>query len=117
MELKNIDPEELTELYNSSFTPKRKVDKEAVQSIVGEFVYSRTFIMEIVLSEEDRPNARAIVMAIRDFISANNLAVGVHERAGRVFLRNDTVPLCLMVGYPRGIVNASKRNRWRIKNC
>lgn len=102
MKLKNVDPTEFSEMYNNSFEPKRKVDKEAVQSIVGEFVYSRTFIMEIVLSEEDRPNARAIVMAIRDFISTNNLAIGLHERAGRIFLRNDTVPVCLMVGYPRG---------------
>lgn len=117
MKLKNVDPTEFSEMYNNSFEPKRKVDKEAVQSIVGEFVYSRTFIMEIVLSEEDRPNARAIVMAIRDFISMNNLAIGLHERAGRIFLRNDTVPVCLMVGYPRGIVNASKRNRWKIENC
>ena len=116
MELKNIDPKEFSELYNNSFTPKRKVSKEAIQNIVGEFIYSGAFIMEVVLDENDRPNTRAIVMGIRDFISANKLAVGVHERAGRFFLRNDAVPICLMVGYPRGIVNASKRNRWRIKN-
>lgn len=117
MELKNIDPEEFSEMYNNSFEPKQKANKEAVQSIVGEFVYSGMFIMEVVLSEEDRPNARAIVTAMRDFISANNLAVGLHERAGRIFLRNDAVPVCLMVRYPRGIVNASKRNRWKIENC
>lgn len=96
---------------------KQKVNKEAVQNIIGEFVYSGIFIMEVVLSEEDRPNSRAIITAMRDFISTNNLAVGLHERAGRIFLRNDAVPVCLMIGYPRGIVNASKRNRWKIENC
>ena len=30
MELKNIDREEFAEMYNGSFEPKRKVDKEAV---------------------------------------------------------------------------------------
>lgn len=114
MELKNISPEEFTAMYNASYTPKQKVCKVDVRSIVGEFVYSGAFIMEIVLSEEERPNSRAIVMSIRDFIDANKLAMGIHERAGRIFLRSDAVPICFMVGYPRGVVNASKRNRWKI---
>ena len=38
MELKNIDLEEFTKLYNDSFTPKRKVDKEEVRCIVSEFL-------------------------------------------------------------------------------
>ena len=117
MELNYIARETFSELYDKSFTPKRKADKEAVQNIVGEFLYSGVFIMEVVFDECDRENSRAIIMAIRDFISANNLAIGLHERAGRIFLRNDTVPVCLMVGYPRGIVNASKRNRWKVENC
>lgn len=117
MKLKNVDPTEFSKMYNNSFEPKQKVNKEAVRNIIGEFVYSGIFIMEVVLSEEDRPNSRAIITSMRDFISMNNLAVGLHERAGRIFLRNDAVPVCLMIGYPRGIVNASKRNRWKIENC
>lgn len=114
MELKSISSEEFTAMYNASYEPKRKVDKVDVRSIVSEFVYSGAFIMEVVLNEQDRPNSRAIVAGIRDFIDANKLVLGVHERAGRIFLRNDAVPAYLMVGYPRGIVNASNRNRWRI---
>lgn len=79
MKLKNVDPTEFSEMYNNSFEPKQKVNKEAVQNIIGEFVYSGTFIMEVVLSEEDRPNSRAIITAMRDFISMNNLAVGLHD--------------------------------------
>lgn len=116
MKLKNITQEEFSELYNNSFTPKRKADKEAIQNIVGEFLYSGAFVMEVVFDDADRENMRAIVLAFRDFISANKLGVGIHERQSRVFLRNDTVPVCLMVGYPRGIVNASNRNRWNIKH-
>lgn len=93
MKLKNVDPTEFSEMYSNSFEPKQKVNKEAVQNIIGEFVYSGIFIMEVVLSEEDRPNSRAIITAMRDFISMNNLAVGLHERAGRIFLRNDAVPV------------------------
>lgn len=117
MELKNIDLEEFTKLYNDSFTPKRKVDKEEVRCIVSEFLYRGAFIMEVLIEEEDRDERRAIVMAFRDYINSNGLPAAIHQRNGRVFLRNDSVPLCVMVGYPRGIVNASKRNRWRIKNC
>ncbi len=69
MRLKNVDPTEFSEMYNNSFEPKQKVNKEAVQNIIGEFVYSGIFIMEVVLSEEDRPNSRAIITAMRDFIS------------------------------------------------
>lgn len=114
MELKNISPEEFTAMYNAFYEPKQKVDKVDVRSIVSEFVYSGAFIMEVVLNEQDQLNSRAIAAGIRDYIEANKLALGVHERKGRIFLRNDSVPACLMVGYPRGIVNASNRNRWRI---
>lgn len=69
MKLRNVDPTEFSEMYNNSFEPKQKVNKEAVQNIIGEFVYSGIFIMEVVLSEEDRPNSRAIITAMRDFIS------------------------------------------------
>ena len=54
MRLKNVDPTEFSEMYNNSFEPKQKVNKEAVQNIIGEFVYSGIFIMEVVLSEDDR---------------------------------------------------------------
>lgn len=57
MKLRNIDPTEFSEMYNNSFEPKQKVNKEAVQNIIGEFVYSGIFIMEVVLSEEDRQNS------------------------------------------------------------
>lgn len=63
MKLRNVDPTEFSEMYNNSFEPKQKVNKEAVQNIIGEFVYSGIFIMEVVLSEEDRPNSRAIITA------------------------------------------------------
>lgn len=117
MELKNIDLEEFAELYNDSFTPKRKVDKEDIRYIVSDFLYRGAFIMEVLIGEKNEDERRAIITAFRDFISSNNLPAAIHQRAGRVFLRNDSVPLCMMVGYPKGIVNASKRNRWRIKNC
>lgn len=57
MELKNIDLEEFAELYNDSFTPKRKVDKEEVRYIVSNFLYRGAFIMEVLIGEKIRMNA------------------------------------------------------------
>ena len=33
MRLKNVDPTEFSEMYNNSFEPKQKVNKEAVRRV------------------------------------------------------------------------------------
>lgn len=111
MNLRMITPTAFKPLCDKPAYIKRVVNKEAVKHTVDMFMMNAVFIEEVKLDEEERMNMKNVVQAFKGYIQDNHIKAGVFLRQDRVFLRNDTVPLCCTSCYPRAIVNASRRNR------
>lgn len=110
MKLELITPTAMKQLCDKPVNIDRAVDKDAIKEIVDHFMLGGFFLMEVKIDDE-RMILRNIIQALKDYIEANDIHAGVHQRQERIFLRNDTVPIAFAAAYPRAIVNASKRNR------
>ena len=115
MKLKDVSVTEITELSISKPVHAYVIYKEKINDILADFMQRGTFVMEVDLGSEGDVNTTRLAQAFKECIHTNGFHAGVHERHGRLFLRNDDVPLCMMVSYPRNIVNASKRNRFNFE--
>lgn len=111
MKLELITPLAMKQLCNKPVYIDRTIDKDAVKEIVDHFMLGGFFLMEVKINDDERMILRNITQALKDYIEANDIHAGVHQRQERIFLRNDTVPIAFAAAYPRAIVNASKRNR------
>ena len=115
MKLKEVSVSEITALSISKPVHTYVIYKEKINDILTDFMQRGTFIMEVDLCGAEDVNTTRLAQAFKECIHTNGVHAGVHERHGRLFLRNDDVPLCMMVSYPRNIVNASRRNRFNFE--
>lgn len=115
MKLKEVSVTEITELSISKPVHTYVIYKEKINDILTDFMQRGTFIMEVDLCGAEDVNMTRLAQAFKECIHTNGIHAGVHERHGRLFLRNDDVPLCMIVSYPRNIVNASRRNRFNFE--
>ncbi len=115
MKLKDVSVTEITALSIRKPVHTYVICKEKINDILADFMQHGTFVMEVDLGSEGDVNTTRLAQAFKECIHTNGFHAGVHERHGRLFLRNDDVPLCMMVSYPRNIVNASKRNRFNFE--
>lgn len=115
MKLKEISVSEITALSINKPVHTYVICKEKINDILTDFMQRGTFVMEVDLCGAEDVNTTRLAQAFKECIHTNGIHAGVHERHGRLFLRNDDVPLCMMVSYPRNIVNASKRNRFNFE--
>lgn len=115
MKLKEVSVTEITEISISKPVHTYVIYKETINDILTDFMQRGTFIMEVDLCGVEDVNTTRLAQAFKECIHTNGIHAGVHERHGRLFLRNDDVPLCMMVSYPRNIVNASRRNRFNFE--
>lgn len=109
MKLKEVSVTEITALSIRKPVHTYVICKEKINDILADFMQHGTFVME------GDVNTTRLAQAFKECIHTNGIHAGVHERHGRLFLRNDDVPLCMMVSYPRNIVNASRRNRFNFE--
>lgn len=115
MKLKEVSVSEITALSISKPVHTYVIYKEKINDILTDFMQRGTFVMEVDLCGAENMNTTRLAQAFKECIHTNGVHAGVHERHGRLFLRNDDVPLCMMVSYPRNIVNASRRNRFNFE--
>ena len=115
MKIKEETVTEKTTLSISKPVHTYVIYKEKINDILTDFMQRGTFVMEVDLCGAEDVNITRLAQAFKECIHTNGIHAGVHERHGRLFLRNDDVPLCMMVSYPRNIVNASKRNRFNFE--
>ena len=106
---------EITALSISKPVHTYVIYKEEISDILTDFMQRGTFMMEVDLCDAGEVNTTRLAQAFKECIHTNGFHAGVHERHGRLFLRNDDVPLRMMVSYPRNIVNASRRNRFKFE--
>lgn len=111
MQLRCITPTTFKEVCYKPVHIKRTVNKEKVKEIIDDFMCYHTFVSEVKLDDEDRMNLKNVYKAFEEYIKNNHIKAGVLQRQDRIFLRNDTVPLYFTTGYPKPIVDASKRAR------
>ena len=115
MKLKEVSVTEITALSISKPVHAYVIYKEKINDILTDFMQRGMFMMEVDIGGEGEMNTTRLAQAFKECIHTNGVHAGVHERHGRLFLRNDDVPLCMMVSYPRNIVNASRRNRFNFE--
>nr|DAE38566.1 MAG TPA: hypothetical protein [Caudoviricetes sp.] len=114
MKLELVTPTAMKQLCDKPVNIDRTVDKDAIKEIVDHFMLGGLFLMEVKIDDDERMILRN-TQALKDYIEANDIHAGVHQRQERIFLRNDTVPIAFAAAYPRAIVNASKRNRLKFE--
>ena len=115
MKLKDVSAAEIAELSMNRPAHTYVGYRDEINNILKDFMQRSAFMMEVDLFGEGDVNATRLAQAFKDCIQANGFHAGVHERNGRLFLRNDDVPECMMVSYPRKIINASRRNRFNFE--
>lgn len=115
MKLKEVSVSEITALSINKPVHTYGIYKEEINDILSDFMQRSTFMMEVDLCDTSEVNTTRLAQVFKECIQTNGFHVGVHERHGRLFLRNDDVPLCMMVSYLKNIVNASRRNRFNFE--
>lgn len=82
MRLKNVDPTEFSEMYNNSFEPKQKVNKEAVQNIIGEFVnYFRDYKERVNTDSGERIRSYYSGFKTEKFEKKSDFGASIPEKA------------------------------------
>lgn len=111
MNLQIVTKSEFNKLCVSRKPKQFVINMAHVESIIDRFMWDDIFIMEINLTEEEKKNFTTIEQAFRNYMIDHKIQGGVLVRRGRLFLRNDTVPLVDAKEYNGNVVRMSYRQR------
>lgn len=111
MNLQIVTRTEFNKLCVSRKPKKFAVNMNDIEIIILRFMANDIFIMEINLTDEEKENFKSVEQAFRNYMIDHKIRGGVLVRKGRLFLRNDTVPLVDAEEYNGNVVRMSYRQR------
>ena len=111
MNLQIVTRNEFNKLCVSRKPKKFNVNMNAIERIILRFLANDIFVMEVNLTDEEKGNFNSVEQAFRNYMIDHNIKGDVLVRKGRLFLRNDTVPLVDAEEYNGNVVRMSYRQR------